>query len=166
MTSDQGIPGTNGLSQELTAPRPTRPLREPLVGSIAVVVVGVVIAIVTSLANLASGLGYAAISPSVMFSFVIGPLIFGALAFVASAFVSPIERATSRDAFLRAAFVVGAVGAAGLVVLSVLLSVGSFDDVRRSAVIDVAGSIIRSITLLAVFVAAVLIDRLGRPRAS
>lgn len=166
MTNDQGNPSQNGWPQELTAPRPTRPLREPLVGSIAVVAAGVVIAIVTSLGNLASGLGYAAISVSVLFSFVIGPLVFGALAFVAAAFVSPIERATSRDAFLRAAFVVGAVGAAGLVVLSVLLGVCSFDDVRRSLATDVAGSIIRSITLLAVFVAAVLIDRLGRPRAS
>jgi hypothetical protein len=166
MTSDQGIPGTNGWPQELTAPRPTRPLREPLVGSVAVVAAGVVIAIVTSLGNLASGLGYAVISVSVMFSFVIGPLVFGALAFVAAAFVSPIERTTSRDAFLRAAFVVGAFGAAGLVVLSMVLGLGSPEEVRRSVVTDVAGSIIRSITLLAVFVAAVLIDRLGRPRAS
>jgi hypothetical protein len=161
-------PGPSPYGQQYGGPpagqRPKRSLREPLVGAISVVVVAVALTILNTLGSLTFGFGFEYIGQRLVY--VLLPIAFAALAFVGAAFISPIERATTRSAFLRSALIAVALGAAALLVITTLFTLFEDDFLGgfiRNAII---GALSQSIEYSAVFVAAILIDRLGRNRTS
>lgn len=144
--------------------RPKRSLREPLVGAIAVVAVAIALSILNTLGNLTFGFGLDYVGQT--FVFFLLPIAFAALAFVGAAFVSPIERATTRPAFLRSALIAGGLGAAALFLLTTVFSMFDTDFLGSFVRSAVVGTISQSVQYLAVFIAAILLDRLGRARTA
>ncbi|RWZ59652.1 hypothetical protein ELQ92_12575 [Labedella populi] len=186
MTNDQGNPGQNPwpqqpsgqpqpypqqqpYGQQYGAPsagqRPPRSFREPLVGAIAVVVVAVVLTILNTVSTLTFGYGSEYIGQRLMY--LVLPIAFAGLAFVGAAFVSPIDRAATRTAFLRSALIAGGLGAAALFLLTTVLTLVEGGDFLASFVSSgIVGTLSQSIEYIAVFIAAILLDRLGRNRTS
>ncbi|PSL37045.1 hypothetical protein CLV49_0651 [Labedella gwakjiensis] len=155
-------PGSDG------APRPKRSLREPLIGGIAVGAYVLLLAIFGLIRNLSYGavtgadVGFVGQS----FGYSLIPLVFAGLAFVGAAFLSPIESAVTRPAFLKSAAIAIGLGAAGYFLLMLLLSFGTGPGFLTNLVSNVVlGTITTAMQYGAVFVAAILIARIGRRSA-
>ncbi|RUR03369.1 hypothetical protein [Labedella endophytica] len=147
-----------GAAGQYGAPKPKRSLREPLVGAIAVAAVAILFAILNLLGNLTYGLGIIGSS----FGYALVPIVFAGLAFVASAFIVPIEPATTRPAFLRAALVAIGAGAVGLFLISLVFSAFSMNFLGSFINSALLGTVTSSIQYGAIFIAAILLDRMGR----
>lgn len=150
-----------GTAGQYGTPGPKRSLREPLVGAIAVAAVTILFAILNLLGNLTYGYGVVGSS----FGYALIPIVFAGLAFVGSAFIAPIEPATTRPAFLRSVLISVGLGAAGLFLVYVILAAFGPNFLASFINSAILATIIYAVQYGAVFVAAILIDRLGRKTA-
>jgi hypothetical protein len=138
---------------------PKRSLREPLVGAIAVVAVTFLFAIISLLRNLTYSLDVAGAS----FGYALVPVVFAGLAFVSAAFLFPIEPATTRGAFLKSALIAIAAGAVGLFLVSLFTSFSAGEGFLQSFLNGaVLGTLTTAIQYGVIFIAAILLDRMGR----
>jgi hypothetical protein len=136
-----------------------RSLREPLVGAIAVVAVTFLFAIISLLRNLTYSLDVAGAS----FGYALVPVVFAGLAFVSAAFLFPIEPATTRGAFLKSALIAIAAGAVGLFLVSLFTSFSAGEGFLQSFLNGaVLGTLTTAIQYGVIFIAAILLDRMGR----
>jgi hypothetical protein len=148
-----------GAAGAYAATGPKRSLREPLVGAIAVVAVTFLFAILNLLRNLTYSLDVAGAS----FGYALIPVIFAGLAFVSAAFLFPIEPAKTRGAFLKSALIAIAAGAVGLFLVSLFTSFSAGQNFLQSFLnVAVLGTLTSAIQYGVIFIAAILLDRMGR----
>jgi hypothetical protein len=147
------------------APRERRSFREPLVGAIAVVIVAVVITVLNAIGRL-TFLGFDGFFFLESLAYAVLPILFAAALFVSTAFIVPIESATTRPSFVRSALIAGGIGAALLFVVMTGLGLVTSGDRFLDGFVNsaIVGTIVQVIQYLAVFVATILIDRMGRGR--